>query len=146
MKQCGCNDDHIQITSASQVTTTYAATLHYQMAYRVQNHAFDLVLPTNTDEALLLSIDTPNHPSCISSSQTNTLKLSSPSFCLSHGSHYEKTHMVIKPVQSSDPRFFIRKDGSVEISFKKDDSAPLVFPTEINILGAVPIHSFTAEG
>ena len=32
----------VQITGASQVQDTFAATLHYQLAYRLQNHAFDM--------------------------------------------------------------------------------------------------------
>ena len=31
-----------QISGATSVTDTYAATLHHQMAYRLQNHGFDL--------------------------------------------------------------------------------------------------------
>ena len=35
----------VQITGAPQVSTTYTATLHHQMVYRVQNHAFDIAVP-----------------------------------------------------------------------------------------------------
>ena len=48
-----CKDPHlcdalkvqVQITGASQVQDTFAATLHYQLAYRLQNHAFDMAVP-----------------------------------------------------------------------------------------------------
>jgi len=46
----------LQITGVDQVLDTYQATLHYQMAYRVQNHAFDLVLPVTHDACLSLLI------------------------------------------------------------------------------------------
>ncbi|KAJ7001597.1 hypothetical protein NC653_011876 [Populus alba x Populus x berolinensis] len=53
----------LQITSADQVLDTYQATLHYQMAYRVQNHAFELVLPiTNND--LLITVDINQRVAC----------------------------------------------------------------------------------
>ena len=35
----------VQITGAFQEQNTFAATLHYQLAYRLQNHAFDMVVP-----------------------------------------------------------------------------------------------------
>ena len=35
----------VQITGASQVQDTFATTLHYWLAYRLQNHAFDIVVP-----------------------------------------------------------------------------------------------------
>ena len=35
----------VQITGASQVQDTFATTLHYRLAYRLQNHAFDIVVP-----------------------------------------------------------------------------------------------------
>ncbi|KAJ7012142.1 hypothetical protein NC653_002273 [Populus alba x Populus x berolinensis] len=47
----------LQITGAYQVLDTYQAIFHYQMAYQVQNHAFDLVLPV-TNDALLITVDT----------------------------------------------------------------------------------------
>jgi hypothetical protein len=53
----------LQIAGADQVLDTYQATLHYQMAYRVQNHAFDLVLPV-TNDVLLITIDTNQRATC----------------------------------------------------------------------------------
>lgn len=34
---------HVQITGTPQVATAFAATLHHQMAYRIQNHSFDIL-------------------------------------------------------------------------------------------------------
>ncbi|KAK9705313.1 hypothetical protein RND81_07G047500 [Saponaria officinalis] len=47
----------LQITGTPQVGNTYAATLHHQMAYRVQNHAMDLSIPRDTDDALFIQPD-----------------------------------------------------------------------------------------
>ncbi|KAL0011216.1 hypothetical protein SO802_006324 [Lithocarpus litseifolius] len=38
---CDALKVQVQITGASQVQDTFAATLHYQLAYRLQNHAFE---------------------------------------------------------------------------------------------------------
>lgn len=55
----------IQIGGAFQISTTYAATLHYQMAYRLQNCILDMLLPTSTDEALFLTVNAPHQASCV---------------------------------------------------------------------------------
>ena len=41
---CDALKVQVQITGASLVQDTYAATLHYQLAYRLQNHAFDMAV------------------------------------------------------------------------------------------------------
>ena len=55
-----------QIIGASQVQDTYAATLHYQLAYKLQNHAFDVAVPeiAQTDDALLIQVDLGLTPMC----------------------------------------------------------------------------------
>ena len=49
----------VQITGASQVQDTFAATLHYQLAYKLQNHAFDMAVPdvAQSNDALLIQVD-----------------------------------------------------------------------------------------
>ncbi|OWM72920.1 hypothetical protein CDL15_Pgr016552 [Punica granatum] len=49
----------LQITGAPQVQDFVVATLHYQMAYRVQNYALDLSL-SGSEEALVISVDSMN--------------------------------------------------------------------------------------
>ena len=46
----------VQIVGVSQVQGAFARTLHYQMVYRVQNHALELNIPSN-DGALHLMVD-----------------------------------------------------------------------------------------
>ncbi|CAH8254131.1 unnamed protein product [Arabidopsis lyrata] len=55
----------LQITGAPQIGNTYAATLHHQMAYRDQNYAMDLSLPRDTEDALLIQLESQHSPSCI---------------------------------------------------------------------------------
>ena len=56
---CDAFKVHVQITRASQAQDTYAATLHYQLAYRLQNHAFDVAIleMAQIDDALLIQVD-----------------------------------------------------------------------------------------
>ena len=51
------------VTGVDQVLEIYQATLHYQMAYGVQNHAFDLGLPL-TNDTLLITVDTNQRATC----------------------------------------------------------------------------------
>ena len=37
---CDALKVQVQITGTSQAQDTYATTLHYQLAYKLQNHAF----------------------------------------------------------------------------------------------------------
>ena len=106
----------IEIGGATQISTTSAATLHYQMAYRVQNH--DIFLPTSTDEALFLTINSPHQASCIQVSRQilrpDLIKLLPASWV----TNYERRfHTSTKPVQSTVPIFKTNSDGTVEISF-----------------------------
>ena len=56
---CDALKVQVQITGASQVQDTYATTLHFQLAYRLQNHAFDMAVPdmAQTNDALLIQVD-----------------------------------------------------------------------------------------
>ncbi|KAH0661623.1 hypothetical protein KY284_026554 [Solanum tuberosum] len=50
---------HVQILGAPQARDAIQATLHYQLAWRVQNHVMDLSLPGGQD-ALFLNVDATN--------------------------------------------------------------------------------------
>ena len=53
----------VQIIGADQMTDAIAATLHYQMVYRIQNHILDLTIPGGED-ALFIRINEKNSVSC----------------------------------------------------------------------------------
>ena len=57
----------VQITRASQVQDTFATTLHYQLAYRLQNHAFDMAIPdmAQSSDSLLIQVDPGMNPMCM---------------------------------------------------------------------------------
>ena len=49
----------VQITGASQIQDTYETILHYQLAYQLQNHSFDMEVldMAQTNDALLIQVD-----------------------------------------------------------------------------------------
>ncbi|KAL3643584.1 hypothetical protein CASFOL_014399 [Castilleja foliolosa] len=154
----------LQITGAPQIDNTYVATLHHQMAYRVQNHAMDLSLPRDTEDALLIQLESQHSPSCIhiprQIPRNELIQLLPESWV----TNYEKIHERSTPIQSVESSIQRRKDGAVEIAFKqqKDEKArPSAFCTEINTISAVestepmdeerylngvPISSFDSKG
>ena len=69
---CDALKVQVQITGASQVQDTYATTLHFQLAYRLQNHAFYMAVldMAQTNDALLIQVDLGMTP-CVRLSQHN---------------------------------------------------------------------------
>ncbi|KAH9622967.1 hypothetical protein KSS87_001070, partial [Heliosperma pusillum] len=152
----------LQITGTPQVGNTYAATLHHQMAYRVQNHAMDLSLPRDTNDALFIQLESQHSPSCIhiprQIPKDELIKLLPESWI----TNYEKIHEINTPLQSLDSKITKQKDGTIEIFFKKEPDAkscPPIFCTEINTITPlfipmkqnesylnIPIHSFNSLG
>ncbi|KAJ6979225.1 hypothetical protein NC653_027397 [Populus alba x Populus x berolinensis] len=144
----------LQITGADQVLDTYQATLHYQMAYRVQNHAFDLVLPV-TNDALLITVDTNQRATCthvLRQILKEDLQKLLSSFWITN---YEKLHQSSVPIQSTEPEFTKKVDGTVEIIFKKGKSStspPGIFSSSILMVQpapaplTVPVESFSKDG
>ena len=63
---CDAFKVQVQIIGASQVHDTFAATLHYQLAYRLQNHAFDMAVLdiAQSNDALLIQVDPGMTPMC----------------------------------------------------------------------------------
>lgn len=55
----------IQITRAEQDSQAIMATLHHQIIYRLQNHAYDLQLPNSTTDALVAVFNRANETSII---------------------------------------------------------------------------------
>ncbi|KAL3614490.1 hypothetical protein CASFOL_041576 [Castilleja foliolosa] len=154
----------LQITGAPQIDNTYVVTLHHQMAYRVQNHAMDLSLPRDTEDALLIQLESQHNPSCIHIPRQIPRDELIQLLLESWVTNYEKIHERSTPIQFVESSIQRRKDGAVEIAFKqqKDEKPrPSAFCTEINTISAVesnepmdeerylkgvPISSFDSKG
>ncbi|KAG5222187.1 movement protein [Salix suchowensis] len=123
------------------------------MAYRVQNHAFDLVLPV-TNDALLITVDTNQKATCTHVPRQipkDELQKLLPSSWITN---YEKLHQNSVPIQSMEPEFTKKADGTVEIVFQKGASSttpPAIFSSismvqPIHEPLPVPIKSFSNTG
>jgi len=124
------------------------------MAYRVQNHSFDLVLPV-TNDALLITVDTNQRAICTHVLQQipkEDLQKLLPSSWITN---YEKLHQSFIPIQSTEPEFTKKADDTVEIIFKKGESStspPRIFSSTISMVQPaqdplpVPVESFSKDG
>ncbi|KAF5797000.1 hypothetical protein HanXRQr2_Chr08g0358451 [Helianthus annuus] len=112
----------IHIGGTPQVNT-FQATFHYQMAYRVQNHSLDIMVPGSHDnscDALLIDIDSNTTPTFTyvpkQLSREELTKLLPEKWI----TNYEHIHQV--PVQTTtNPDFVRHQDGQVEVRFAKQD-------------------------
>ena len=134
---CDALKVQVQITGASQIQDTFATTLHYQLAYRLQNHAFGMVVP---DMALLIQVDLGMTPMCTFVSKQLTRDQMTSLFPESWITKYETLHQATRLVQSNNPFFIRNENGEVETRFlvtppeKKDVT---VFPTQMAMLQPV---------
>ena len=131
---CDALKVQVQITGASRVQDTFAATLHYQLAYRLQNHAFDMAVPdiAQSNDALLIQVDLRMTPMCTFVPRQLDKDQMMSLFPESWITKYEMLHQATKPIQSKNPLFIRKENGEVETKFlmapseKKDVT---VFPT-----------------
>ncbi|KAH9657962.1 hypothetical protein KPL70_023291 [Citrus sinensis] len=152
----------VQIQGAEQVSSAKIATVHHQLVYRLQNHS--LILPTPPDlssDTLMILAESPDIPTIIQIPRqiprADLLKI----MPLEWITNYEHFHQNTTPVQTSEPMYETRSDGSVRLQFKPPPSAPtepsrlsftcsMVQPVDIipEVLPSgkpLPIMSFTSQ-
>ncbi|GJR02301.1 hypothetical protein Tco_0525285 [Tanacetum coccineum] len=122
----------IQIGGTPQVNT-FQATFHYQMAYRVQIHSLDILVPgqDNAGDALLLDVDSNATPTYAyvprQLSRDELVKLLPKKWI----TNYEQIHQA--PVRStSAPEFMRHENGLVEIKFSSSQPNWLDEAAKIN--------------
>ena len=139
----------LQIVGVDQDPRSLGATLHYQMAYRIQNHAIDLALPTTTD-TLMIHVDShqiPSYTHIPRQISTEELKKLLPTSWITN---YKKLHQPQIVVQSLEPLSRTQKDGSIEITFQKKEEASNCFTTQYMMSSVIPtvanIQFFDSKG
>ncbi|CDP21822.1 unnamed protein product [Coffea canephora] len=137
---------HVQIIGVDQVQDAIAATLHYQMAYRVQNHALDLTIPGGED-ALLIQVDEKNSTSCThiprQISKSDLVQLLPNSWI----TDYENLHtQANEPLESSNSRITKTIEGRTSISFDHSHLKSSSKRIPSIMLAEVPMQLPTQEG
>lgn len=111
----------IQTVGATQARTTYATTLYYQMVYRVRNHAIDLTVPNETDEALLINIDSTLAPSSVHIPRQISRQVLMNLLLETWVANYVQRHQQPTPIQSTDSIFSKNSQAQAKITFKKSN-------------------------
>ena len=101
---CDALKVQVQIAGASQVQDTFAATLHNHLAYRLQNHAFDMEVQdmAQSNDALLIQVDLGMTPIC--TFVPRQLNRDQMTFLFSESwiTKYETLHQTTNPILSND--------------------------------------------
>ncbi|XP_015583303.1 uncharacterized protein LOC107262375 [Ricinus communis] len=146
-----------QITGANQVTDALSATLHHQIIYRLQDHAFNLQIPgfQASSDALFIMVDSGQIPTIVQAPRQLEREDLQKLIPTEWVTNYEKLQASqAKPVQGTDPLFVTQKDGTVKIIFTKieeSSSAPSIFQASMiqpvsRPREKIPIHSFQSSG
>ncbi|KAH9744135.1 hypothetical protein KPL70_003561 [Citrus sinensis] len=114
----------IQIQGAEQTVSSKMATLHHQLVYRLQNHAFDLSTPQTTSDALMILTDSSDSiPSIVQIPRQIQKQELLNLMPLEWLSNYEKFHQNSQLVQTSDAHFEKRADGMVKLIFQSPSTS-----------------------
>ncbi|KAK9032912.1 hypothetical protein V6N11_017954 [Hibiscus sabdariffa] len=125
---------HIHIVGAQQVESSIIATLHYQIVYRVQDHAFRLGR-CGSNDSFLITVNTQEQPHCVhiprQIPRDELIQLLPERWVTS----YDQIHAIKQPIRSTNTKIISKGDGTSEIRFDhshlKDSPTPLVFPTQM---------------
>ncbi|KAK8971827.1 hypothetical protein V6N11_075654 [Hibiscus sabdariffa] len=124
----------IHIIGAQQVESSIIATLHYQIVYRVQDHAFRLG-GCGSNDSLLITVNTQEQPHCVhiprQIPRDELIQLLPKRWVTS----YDQIHAIKQPIRSTNTKIISKGDGTSEIRFDhshlKDSPTPPVFPTQM---------------
>ncbi|KAH1067380.1 hypothetical protein J1N35_032367 [Gossypium stocksii] len=124
----------IQIVGTPQVPSAIVATLHYQIVYRIQDHAFNL-FKHGSGDFLLITVNTNDQAHCVhvprQIPRKELIKLLPERWV----TNYEKLHEHSQPIQSTKSHILSKGDGTTEIKFDHDhlhnSKGPPIFPTQL---------------
>ncbi|KAJ0099890.1 hypothetical protein Patl1_21176 [Pistacia atlantica] len=111
------------------------ATLHYQLVYKVQNHAFDLASPRDPDlldKALFLKVNSQFAPSRAYVPRQIPLPELLTLMLERWLTTYETLHPTSEPIQTTTCTFKTLPDGIVETRYEQEtppQDTPSCFPT-----------------
>lgn len=128
-----CLKVQVQITGAPLVATAVAATLYYQIAYKIQNHAFDIPVPdfAQNKDALFLKIDAASVPTCTYIPRQMPVEELQALLPTKWTTQYENLHGRNEAVSTAQPSYTHKADGSVETAFQSTQETKIIetFPS-----------------
>ncbi|KAK2662727.1 hypothetical protein Ddye_001301 [Dipteronia dyeriana] len=159
-----CLKIQLQIVGAPMMPNSYMATLHHQIAYRLQDHALDLPIPGHTGDTIFIKAEREDEvPTIIQIPKQLPREKLTEIMHLKWITNYEKAFQNITPVVATDTKFTKLADGSIQATYEQigtsetstsatetAPSAPPVFQVlmirPVTTEQEIPIHRFEADG
>ncbi|KAK9025606.1 hypothetical protein V6N11_038467 [Hibiscus sabdariffa] len=127
----------IHIVGAQQVESSIIATLHYQIVYRVQDHAFWLG-GYGSNDSLFITVNTQEQPHCVHIPRQIPKEEPIQLLLEKWITNYEQIHATRQPVRFTNNKIISKGDGTSEIRFDhshlKDPQTPPIFPTQMMMI------------
>ncbi|KAK0597099.1 hypothetical protein LWI29_021834 [Acer saccharum] len=138
---------------------SYMATLHHQLAYRLQDHALDLPLPGHNGDTIFIKAEREDEvPTILQIPKQLPREKLTEIMPLEWITNYEKTFENVAPVVATDTRYVTQSDGSIKTIYQ-----PISGPTSSTVSNTppifqalmiqpvtteddIPIHNFEADG
>ncbi|KAK2658812.1 hypothetical protein Ddye_005345 [Dipteronia dyeriana] len=115
-----CLKIQLQIVGASMMPNSYMATLHHQIAYRLQDHALDLPIPGHTEDTIFIKAEREDEvPTIIQIPKQLPREKLTDIMPLKWITDYEKAFQNITPVVATDTKFIKLADGSIQTTYEQ---------------------------
>ncbi|KAK2642487.1 hypothetical protein Ddye_024250 [Dipteronia dyeriana] len=114
-----CLKIQLQVVGAPMMPNSYMATLHYQIAYRLQDHALDLPVPGHTGDTIFIKAKREDKvPTIIQIPKQLPRDKVTEIMPLKWITNYEKAFQNTTPVVASDTKFSKLSDGSIQTIYE----------------------------
>jgi hypothetical protein len=154
-----CLKVQLQILGADMQPNSYMATLHHQIAYRLQDHALDLPIPGHSGDTIFIKAEREDEvPTIIQIPKQLPKDKLTEIMPLEWITNYEKAFQNNTPVVATDTEYTREPDGSIKTIYKplvdpeasSSSSTPPIFQAlmirPVTTEDDIPIHSFEADG
>ncbi|KAK2641133.1 hypothetical protein Ddye_022896 [Dipteronia dyeriana] len=115
-----CLKIQLQIVKAPMMPNSYMATLHHQIAYRLQDHALDLPIPGHTEDTIFVKAEREDEvPTIIQIPKQLPREKLTEIMPLKWITNYEKAFQNTTPVVATDTKFVKLSDGFIQTIYEQ---------------------------
>ncbi|KAK2665951.1 hypothetical protein Ddye_004525 [Dipteronia dyeriana] len=115
-----CLKIQLQLVGAPMMPNSYMATLHHQIAYRLQDHALDLPIPGHTGDTIFIKAEREDEvPTIIQIPKQLPREKLTEIMPLKWITNYEKAFQNTTPVVATDTQFTKLADGSIQTTYEQ---------------------------
>ncbi|KAK0584296.1 hypothetical protein LWI29_010710 [Acer saccharum] len=154
-----CLKIQVQILGAPMQANSYMATVHHQLAYRLQDHALDLPLPGHNGDTIFIKAEREDEvPTILQIPKQLPREKLIEIMPLEWLTNYEKVFLDEAPVVATDTKYVPQPDGSIKTIYAhlpgskvpSSSETPPIFQAlviqPVTTEDDIPIHSFEADG